>query len=100
MKKVLFLIIILINFVSNAQVGIGTTSPHPSAALEIETTNKGFLAPRVALTSNSDVTTIASPATGLMILQYCISWNKSKCSCSRILLLQWFKMGTFSNNNS
>ena len=67
MKKVLFLIIILINFVSNAQVGIGTTSPHPSAALEIETTNKGFLAPRVALTSNSDVTTIASPATGLMI---------------------------------
>ena len=67
MKKVLFLTVILINFISNAQVGIGTTSPHASAALEIETTNKGFLAPRVALTSNSDVATIASPATGLMI---------------------------------
>jgi hypothetical protein len=67
MKKILFLIIILINFFSNAQVGIGTNTPHASAALEIETANKGFLAPRVALTSNSDVATIASPATGLMI---------------------------------
>lgn len=67
MKKIVLIVSLTINFLSSAQVGIGTTSPHASAALEIETTNKGFLAPRVALTSNSDVATIASPATGLMI---------------------------------
>ncbi|OQP56923.1 hypothetical protein A3860_10120 [Niastella vici] len=45
------------------QVGIGTTQPDASAALEIRSTDKGLLIPRVDL-GFSPVTT---PATGLMV---------------------------------
>jgi hypothetical protein len=51
----------------SAQVGIGTSTPNASAQLEISSSSKGFLPPRVALTGTADVTTIASPATGLMV---------------------------------
>ena len=51
----------------NAQTGIGTTTPHASAKLEVNATNKGFLPPRVTLTSGVDATTIPSPATGLLV---------------------------------
>jgi hypothetical protein len=50
-----------------AQTGIGTTTPHASAKLEVAATNKGFLPPRVALTGTNDISTITSPATGLVI---------------------------------
>ncbi|SEJ69039.1 hypothetical protein SAMN04487995_5946 [Dyadobacter koreensis] len=55
--------------ISNAQVKVGNnpTFINPSAALEIETTNKGFLPPRIALTSTTDITTIPSPAVGLLV---------------------------------
>lgn len=49
---------------SAAQVGIGTTSPHASAALEINSTNKGILVPRMTQANRP-----ASPATGLLIYQ-------------------------------
>jgi hypothetical protein len=49
------------------QVGIGTNTPHQSAQLELSSTNKGFLPTRIALTSLTDVTTIPSPASGLLI---------------------------------
>ncbi|WP_148285234.1 hypothetical protein [Flavobacterium sp. B17] len=51
----------------NGQVGIGTSSPDASAALEIASTNKGILIPRVALTGYTDQTTVPSPANGLMV---------------------------------
>lgn len=51
----------------SAQVGIGTSTPNASAQLEISSSSKGFLPPRVTLTGTADVTTIASPATGLMV---------------------------------
>ncbi|MGE4515122.1 MAG: hypothetical protein AB7E26_15110 [Chryseobacterium sp.] len=51
----------------NGQVGIGTSSPDASAALEVASTNKGFLPPRVALNSKTDVTTISSPTAGLLV---------------------------------
>lgn len=47
-----------------AQVGIGTTNPHASAALEISSTNKGILVPRMSQGNRP-----ASPATGLLIYQ-------------------------------
>jgi hypothetical protein len=50
-----------------AQTGIGTTTPNASAKLDVYATNKGFLPPRVTLTSTTDVTTIASPAEGLLV---------------------------------
>ena len=45
-------------------VGIGTTTPHASAQLEISAVNKGLLIPRMA-----DANRPASPATGLLIFQ-------------------------------
>lgn len=52
-----------------AQVKIGNnpTTINASAALEIESTNKGFLPPRVSLSSSTDGTTIPNPATGLVV---------------------------------
>lgn len=52
---------------SAGNVGIGTTSPNSSAALDISRTDKGFLPPRVALASRTDASTITTPATGLMV---------------------------------
>ena len=53
-----------------SQVGINTSNPDPSSVLDITSTNKGLLVPRVTLTSVNDNSTIASPATGLLV------WNK------------------------
>jgi hypothetical protein len=48
-------------------VGINTTTPDPSAALDIQSINKGLLVPRVALTSLIDGVTIANPANALLV---------------------------------
>jgi hypothetical protein len=70
MKKliVIFISVLTFNFL-NAQTGIGTTTPNASAKLDVFSNNKGFLPPRVSLTDIYDQTTIASPATGLLV--YC-----------------------------
>jgi|GEM_PF-2210943 len=55
---------------TNAQnVGINGTgnTPDPSAMLDIESSNKGLLVPRITLTGTSDVATISSPSTSLLI---------------------------------
>lgn len=67
-KQLLFWIILVLIFGQiNAQTGIGTTTPNASAKLDVYSTNKGFLPPRVILTSTTDATTIASPAEGLLV---------------------------------
>lgn len=48
----------------NGNTGIGTTTPAPSALLEISSTSKGFLPPRM---NTSQRNAITSPATGLTI---------------------------------
>ncbi|NSW46415.1 MAG: hypothetical protein HPY79_11435, partial [Bacteroidales bacterium] len=51
------------------QIALNTSgnSPHTSAALDIDWSNKGLLIPRVALTSTNDASTISSPATSLVV---------------------------------
>ena len=49
-----------------SQVGIGTSTPDASAALELSATTKGFLPPRMTAAQR---TAIATPATGLMVYQ-------------------------------
>lgn len=71
-SKILQLSLIAAALSSNvvlAQVGIGTTAPDNSSILHLNSTNKGLLITSVAITSANDNTTIASPATGLLI------WN-------------------------
>jgi len=57
---------------TTGQTAIGTTTPDASAILDISnqnpgSTKRGFLGPKVALTSRTDQTTIASPASGLLV---------------------------------
>jgi hypothetical protein len=59
--------LLLVTSITFAQIGIGTTTPNDSAILDVTSSNKGFLQPRVALTGTADAATIASPATGLMV---------------------------------
>ena len=67
MKKALFFFCLFISFGLSAQTGIGTTTPNASAKLDVFSSNKGFLPPRVTLISTSDATTISSPVAGLLI---------------------------------
>ncbi|CAI8713433.1 hypothetical protein [Chryseobacterium sp. IT-36CA2] len=48
-------------------VGIGTISPATNAVLELSSSNKGFLPPRMALTGDTDTTTIPSPSAGMIV---------------------------------
>lgn len=68
MKKItLFLIVTLILMHSiNAQIGIGTNAPNTSAQLDVTSTNKGLLMPRMTLAQRG---TIPTPVAGLMIYQ-------------------------------
>lgn len=61
-----FLAVVLLAVTTHAQVGIGTTSPDNSAALEVQSTTKGFLPPRL---TEEELQAISSPAEGLMV--YC-----------------------------
>lgn len=49
-----------------AQVGIGTTNPNPSAAVDITSTDKGLLIPQMTAAQR---TAITNPATGLLVIQ-------------------------------
>jgi hypothetical protein len=67
MKKIFFLLnVLLIASFVEAQTGIGTTTPHASAKLDVFSTTKGFLPPRMTATERDG---IPSPAAGLMVYQ-------------------------------
>jgi hypothetical protein len=67
MKRFQLLVLLIFSMSIFAQTGIGTTTPNPSAKLDVFSTDKGFLPPRVTLTSVTDAATIPSPATGLLV---------------------------------
>ncbi|MHC1776311.1 MAG: hypothetical protein AB9834_12970 [Lentimicrobium sp.] len=53
-----------ISVLPDGNVGIATTTPDPSAALEVSSTTKGFLPPRITTAQRN---AIAAPAEGLVI---------------------------------
>lgn len=76
-------ILLMASTSSYAQLGIGTNQPDISAALDISSSNQGFLPPRL---DNIQKDKISSPAEGLMIfnkdekcLQY---WNGTTWLCA------------------
>ena len=70
MKKLVLISVVLVLSISlNAQnVGINSdgSTPDPSAMLDVKSTSKGFLAPRMTATQRGN---IESPATGLLVYQ-------------------------------
>ena len=64
MKNLQLLVLLFVNAYSYSQVGIGTTTPNSSAELDVTSTTKGFLPPRMTTVQRD---AIANPATGLQI---------------------------------
>src|SRR5206468_564386 len=70
MRYLYFLLLLLASAVANAQnVGINTDGslPDPSAMLDVKSSNKGMLLPRVALTGTNDNATVISPQVSLIV---------------------------------
>lgn len=67
--KAKWLLLLLLPFFSlNAQVGIGTVTPEASSILDVSSTDKGFIAPRVSLTNvTNNLSPINLPVEGLMV---------------------------------
>lgn len=63
-------IAILLSSRIQAQVGIGTNTPDASAQLDISSTNKGLLLPRLTM---AQMTAIANPVAGLLV--FCTNCN-------------------------
>ncbi|MBF7093297.1 tail fiber domain-containing protein [Flavobacterium sp. ALJ2] len=83
-----------INVNDKGNVGLGTTTPDASAALDITSTNKGVLMPRVALKNTTDTTTITGAANSLTVYNTATAsdvtpgyyyWDKSGSKWVRIL---------------
>ena len=58
------IICLLTTFLANAQIGIGTTNPAATSMLDIQSTSKGFLAPRMTSLERNAIT---SPAESLLV---------------------------------
>jgi hypothetical protein len=97
--KVRFVYFIALMFVSihlKSQTGIGTSTPHASAKLEVSSTDKGILIPRMTV---SQRTAISNPENGLLVYQtdgtsgfYVNSGSSSSPVWSRINS-DWIKSG-------
>ncbi len=66
-RNILYIITLLVFSKAHSQVGIGTTDIHSSAVVELKSTDKGFLPPRLTRIERDN---IASPINGLMIYNY------------------------------
>ena len=67
MKNLYLLMLIMASYTISAQVGINTRTPHPSASLDIRSSNKGVSFPQVSLQNINDVSTIPNPKESLII---------------------------------
>lgn len=66
MKNLITLILILITATISGQVGISTDNPDSSAELDVSSTKKGVLIPRM---TQPQRLAIDNPATGLLVFQ-------------------------------
>ncbi|MCV9934625.1 hypothetical protein OIU80_20270 [Flavobacterium sp. LS1R47] len=60
-------VLIGMSVLSHAQTGIGTVDPDSSAQLDISSTEKGLLLPRLALVKTTEQTPVLDPATSLVV---------------------------------
>ncbi len=102
MKNKYGLFLFLLCFQAFSQVGINTMTPHSSSMLEISSTEKGILIPRM---TSAERIAIASPATGLMVYDTTLNafsyydgttWNSIGGSGTNY----WTLSGTNLYNNS
>ena len=88
--KITLILVTIVIFASFSQnpIGIGTVTPHPSAILDVFSTDKGLLPPRM---TEAEMNAINNPAEGLMI--YCLGCTQNGVyiyNDSEFRLLQFF----------
>lgn len=66
MKIYVLLLSMMLSFPTIAQIGIGTSTPNTSSIVDVESTTKGFLPPRLTVLERN---LIGSPSEGLVV--YC-----------------------------
>ena len=105
-KITLFTIILgFVNTLMQAQnIGINPTgaTPNASAMLDVSSTDKGMLIPRVSLTSTSDVNTVSNPATSLLVYNTNAGMSNGSVGFYYWNGTAWIKLndGAASNANS
>lgn len=92
MKKLIYIVFLMISISLEGQVSIGTNTPHSSAKLDLTSTSKGVLIPRMTQTQ---MAAISSPATGSQI------YNTTKNCIFTYNGVSWTSekkyIGTFAN---
>lgn len=78
LKSIIFFTLIY-SGVSNAQVGVGTTTP--AGALDIKSTNQGLIPPRVALTATNQALPVINPQ-GVALVAGTVVWNTATAGAS------------------
>ncbi|OGS81474.1 MAG: hypothetical protein A3G95_03225 [Flavobacteria bacterium RIFCSPLOWO2_12_FULL_31_7] len=107
MKKLLF-ILLLLPLITEAQVGINTTTPDASSMLDINATDKGLLIPRVSIPNFNAAAPITAPATSLLVYNTNTTtgagfyyWDGTKWTPFTGGTSHWTKVGNdIYNNNS
>lgn len=84
--------LLLMVTISQAQVGIGTNSPNASAKLDVSSTSKGLLPPRMTTVQRN---AISSPATGLQIY----NTNNKAIETFNSGTNEWFTVGSGNGSN-
>jgi hypothetical protein len=93
MKKYLLLVFIITTKICVAQnVGIGTNTPDASSQLEISSTNKGVLIPRMNLVQRN---AISNPAKGLLV--FVIEDSSFHFNAGTATIANWQKVVTSNN---
>src|SRR5690554_1951701 len=66
-KAISLCLFIFCSIVTYAQVGIGTTNPNPNSLLDLSSTDKGLLIPRVALTGTDSPSPLSEDVAGMIV---------------------------------
>ncbi|MBT2563105.1 hypothetical protein J7E50_24695 [Pedobacter sp. ISL-68] len=68
MKKITLIVLsLLLSVCAFAQTGVNTTTPNANAALDVVSTNKGLLPPRVALTATNAAAPLSANVAGMVV---------------------------------
>ena len=92
-KAISILFLLCLN-ITHAQVGIGTTNPSLSSALDVSATNSGLLIPRINLSNITDTATITAPAVSLLVYNTGFAPNGYYYWSGA----QWIQLTTGNNN--
>lgn len=89
-RKITFILYLLVTYSVYSQVGIGTNTPSNNAALELTSNSKGVLITRIPLTATNSPTPLSAHVAGMIV------YNTATASSGATLV----KPGFYYNNGS